>query len=467
MVASVREIPRRERLRASGRSGTDAATLRAMGPPDPDRLYSKVTRRLMPWLFLGYIVAYLDRVNVSFAKLQMSEALAFSEAVYGLGAGIFFIGYFLFEVPSNVMLHRVGARIWLARIMVTWGVLSAAMMFVTAPTSFYVLRFLLGAAEAGFFPGVIYYLTQWYPASRRGRVTALFMTGIAVCSVIGSLLSGWILQAFDGLNGWAGWQWLFLLEALPAIVIGILLLFKLPATFQDASWLDAQEKQSLSEALAAESGSAVAGTSAAGTYGAVFRDGRVWFACLIYFCAVVGLYGIGFWLPTLVAEMGFDRPLHIGALAAIPYAIAGVGMVLMGRSADRRNERRWHVAVPAMLGALGLAASTMVPGQPFFILAALSVATFGILTVPPLFWALPTAYLRGASAAVGIAIINSFGNLAGFASPYFVGWMRDKTGSTDVALYGVAGFVLLAGVLVVAGVPSSAGSQDASQPSTS
>lgn len=418
-------------------------------------LYPKVTRRIVPLLLLGYIVAYLDRVNVGFAKLQMLGDLGFSETVYGLGAGVFFLGYFLFEVPSNMILHRVGARVWIARIMISWGIISAAMMFVTTPTAFYVLRFLLGAAEAGFFPGIIYYLTHWFPARRRGRVTALFMTGIAISSTFGSLVSGWIMQRFDGTGGWAGWQWLFLLEALPAVLVGVYIFFRLDNSIRDARWLSENEKALLAADFAAVVPAART-QHAPTSFSDAFRDGRVWFACLIYFCAVTGLYGIGFWLPTIISDLGVKRPLDIGLLTAIPYAVAAVVMVGVGGSADKHSERRWHLAIPCALGALGLVLSVVLSHNAVFALAALTFATAGVLTVPPLFWSIPTAYLQGAAAAAGIAIINSFGNLAGFASPYLVGWIKDRTGSTDAGMYIVATFVFIAGVLVLVGIPARA-----------
>jgi MFS family permease len=324
-------------------------------------------------------------------------------------------------------------------------------MFVQTPTSFLVLRFLLGAAEAGFFPGVIYYLTQWYPASRRGKVTALFMTGIAICSTIGSVLSGWIMQTFDGVNGWSGWQWLFLLEALPAVLVGVYILFRLTNNIDGASWLSEREKALLRAELEREHRE-----HPAGSYWDALRDSRVWFACLIYFCIVMGLYGVGFWLPTIIADMGIQAPLHVGMLTAIPYAVAAVGMVLAGRSADKRNERRWHVAIPTALAACGLLLSVVLFDKTVLALAALSLATFGILTAAPLFWSLPTAYLRGAAAATGIAVINSFGNLAGFVSPYLVGWVRDRTGSTAAGIYIIAAFVLAAGILIIVGIPARA-----------
>jgi D-galactonate transporter len=414
-----------------------------------DDVYRKVSRRLLPILVLGYIAAYLDRVNVSFAKLQMLPELHWSQTVYGLGAGIFFVGYFLFEVPSNLLLHRFGARRWLARIMISWGLISGATMFVTTPAGFYALRFLLGVAEAGFFPGVIYYLTRWYPTERRGKVTALFMTGIAICSVVGSLLSGWIMQGLDGTQGWAGWRWLFLLEALPALVVGVCLWLALPDSIAHARWLTADEKRLLFGELGRD-----AERVSSSTLTDTLRDGRVWFACLIYFCAMTGLYGISFWLPTIIADMGVKNAFLVGVLTAIPYAVAAVGMVLVGRHADARRERRWHLAIPCALGALGLVISVSMAAHPTLALGALTLATFGILTAAPLFWSLPTAYLRGAAAAAGIAVINSCGNLAGFLSPYVVGWLKDLTGSTAMGMYYVAAFLMLGAVLVLVGVPA-------------
>lgn len=421
--------------------------------PDESNLremaYSKVTKRLIPLLFLCYFVAYLDRVNVSFAKLQMLDDLKLSDTVYGLGAGIFFIGYFLFEVPSNVILHRTGARFGIARIMITWGLISSAMTWVTGSTSFYVLRFLLGAAEAGFFPGIILYLTYWYPAERRGRITALFMTAVAVSGVVGSALSGWIMQYFDGAYGWAGWQWLFLLEGLPSVLLGLFVLSYLDDDIAGATWLNAREKSVLIEAIARD-----AGQKKEGSIVAALLDPRVWLTGGIYFCFVAGLYGVGFWLPTIISGMGVKDPLEVGFLTAIPYAAGAIGMVLVGKSADHHRERRWHVAVPAGLGAVGLVLGVLIGSHTVPAMIALSLGAFGILTTLPLFWSLPTAFLVGTSAAAGIAFINSIGNLAGFLSPFAVGWIKDLTHSTDSGMYLIASLVLLGGFLVIAFVPA-------------
>ena len=406
--------------------------------------YAKVTWRLIPFLFLCYVFAYLDRVNVGFAKLQMLSDLKFSETIYGLGAGIFFIGYFIFEVPSNIALHRFGARKWIARIMISWGVISASMIFVKSPTMFYVLRFLLGVAEAGFFPGIILYLTYWYPASRRSKITALFMTGIPIAGVIGGPLSGWILNHFHGMSGMPGWQWLFLLEAIPSIVTGFVVLAYLDDRIASAKWLSAEEKALLEKGLASESGH-IEVYSAAGA----FTNKRVWVLSACYFGIIMGLYGIGFWLPTLIKASGVTDSFDVGLLTMIPYGAAAVAMVAIGRSSDRNKERRWHVALPAVLGAIGLAASTFVPQNTVLAVLSLTVATVGILGALCQFWSIPPAFLGGAAAAAGIALINSVGNLAGFVSPYLVGWIKDLTQSTDVGLYCIAVSLLAAAAIVL------------------
>ncbi|TIS81896.1 MAG: MFS transporter, partial [Mesorhizobium sp.] len=309
--------------------------------------YSKVFWRIVPFLMLCYVVAYLDRVNIGFAKLQMSADLGFSETVYGLGAGIFFIGYFLFEVPSNVILHKVGARMWIARIMITWGLISAGFMFVTSAPTFYLLRFLLGVAEAGFYPGIILFLTYWYPSHRRAKIIAVFMSAIPVSGILGNPLSGWIMDSFDGAHGLAGWQWMFLIEAVPAVLLGIAVLFFLDNGIRQAKWLSETEKQALEEEIAREERHKESGHSVAG----IFRDRRVWLMCLIYFTFVMGQYGLTFWMPTLVKATGITGNFNIGLISAIPFICAVVVMNLFGRSADRHRERRWHLVVPALLGA--------------------------------------------------------------------------------------------------------------------
>jgi MFS family permease len=374
----------------------------------------------------------------------MLTDLKFSETIYGLGAGIFFIGYFIFEVPSNIALHRFGARKWIARIMLSWGVISAAMIFVKTPTAFYVLRFLLGVAEAGFFPGIILYLTYWFPSSRRAKITAMFMTGIPIAGVIGGPLSGWILNTFNGTGGMVGWRWLFLLEALPSIIGGIAVLFYLDDKISAAKWLSAEEKSQLEKGLANESGH-IEVHSASGA----FTNRRVWVLCLCYFGIIMGLYGISFWLPTLIKASGVNDAFNVGLLTMIPYGAAAIAMVLLGRSSDRSKERRWHVALPAVIGAIGLVASTLVPHSVALAVVSLTFATIGILGALCQFWAIPPAFLGGVAAAAGIALINSVGNLAGFVSPYLVGWIKDMTHSTDMGLYCVAASLLVAAAIVL------------------
>ncbi|PFH07711.1 D-galactonate transporter [Collimonas sp. PA-H2] len=406
--------------------------------------YAKVTWRLLPMLFLCYVASYLDRVNVGFAKLQMLNDLKFSETVYGLGAGIFFLGYFIFEIPSNMMLHRVGARLWIARIMITWGIISGAMIFVDSPTSFYAMRFLLGVAEAGFFPGVILYLTYWYPAHRRGKMTALFMTGVPVSGVIGGPLPGWIMKALPGVHGLAGWQWMFILEAIPSLLLGVVVIFYLQDRIRGAAWLSEQEKQLLESQIQAETSQ-----KQEVSLGRMFANPRVWLMALIYFCFVMGLYGVSFWLPTIIKTTGVTDTFNIGLLTAIPYATAAIAMILIGHSADKRRERRWHVAIPAVLGCIGLIFSTVYDHNTLLAMSALTLATVGIISVLPLFWSLPTAFLGGAAAAAGIALINSLGNLAGFVSPYLVGWLKDQTHSTNSGMYVLAASLLLGAALTL------------------
>jgi D-galactonate transporter len=408
------------------------------------KTYAKVTARLLPFLFICYVAAYLDRVNVGFAKLQMLNDLKFSETVYGLGAGIFFIGYFFFEVPSNIIMHKVGARVWIGRIMITWAILSGAMMYVSSPTMFYVLRFFLGVAEAGFFPGIVLYLTYWFPAQRRSRMNALFMIGIPIAGVIGGPLSGWILNALHGSHGLAGWQWLFVVEAVPSLVLGVITIFYLPNSISAASWLSPDEKQLLEENIAGDS----AGKADHALSG-VFGNLRVWLMAAIYFCCMMGLYGVGFYLPTLIKAAGVKDALDVGLLTAIPYGCAVVAMLAIAKSADRTRERRWHFAIASALGGLGLMLATVYGDNVMLAMAALSLGTAGLLATMPVFWTYPSAILGGTAAAAGIAMINSIGNLAGFVSPSIIGWMKDITHSTNAGMYVVSGALFLGAVLAL------------------
>jgi MFS family permease len=409
-----------------------------------DSIYEKVTRRIVPLLFMCYVVAYLDRVNVGFAKIQMLADLKFSETVYGLGAGIFFLGYFLFEVPSNILLHRVGARLWIARVMITWSIVSAATLFVKTPTMFYALRFLLGLAEAGLFPGVILYLTYWYPARRRANILALFITGIPVAGFVGAPLSGWIMNSVSGAHNLAGWQWLFLIEAVPSLVMGIVVLLFLDNSVENARWLSADEKALLARNLAEDREGAQSRRTRDG-----FTNPRVWLMCVLYFFIMMGLYGVGFYLPTLIKNTGVSNPLSVGLLTALPYAVAVVAMLIVSRHSDARRERRWHITIPALAGTLGWVASAAFMHEPVLATIALTVATAAVLVTMTQFWVLPTAMLTGAAAASGIAVINSVDNLAGFVSPYLIGGIIDATHSTLLAVVALAISMLVVGALAL------------------
>ncbi len=411
--------------------------------PDENRIYAKVFWRFVPFLMLCYVAAYLDRVNVGFAKLQMSADLGFSETADGLGAGIFFLGYFLFEVPSNLVLSKLGARVWLARIMISWGLISACFMFVRSTSVFYLLRFLLGAAEAGFYPAIIFYLTCWFPSQRRAKVIAIFMAAIPIAGIFGNPLSGWIMVGMAGAYGLPGWQWLFLIEALPALVLGVAIYFYLDNDIRDAAWLTEDEKRLLERNLLTPGHQ----QRGAQSLTEVFCDPRVWLMCFIYFAFVMGQYGLTFWMPTLVKYVGVTGDFSIGMVSAIPFTCAAIAMVLFGRSADRHRERRWHLVVPALLGALGFIAAANT-GSTVLAVACLSLAAAGVITCAPLFWSLPTAFLSGTAAAVGIAAINSVGNLAGFVSPYLIGTLTDLTGSSRTGMY-VLAIMLIAGAMAV------------------
>lgn len=407
------------------------------------KTYAKVARRLIPFLMLCYLGAYLDRVNVGFAKLQMLNDLRFSETVYGIGAGIFFLGYFLFEVPSNVILHKVGARNWLARIMLTWAVISASFVFVKTPTTFYVLRFLLGIAEAGFAPGVILYLTYWFPAARRAKALSMFFMAIPLAGILGGPLSGWIMHAFQGAHGLDGWKWLFMLEALPSLFLGVAIFLYLDNGIASAKWLSDDEKSLLKRNVDNDRTKATEHVSIR----AFVRDRRLWLMAGIYFCVVLGQYGLTFWLPTIVRRTGVADPLWVGVLTAIPYICAIIALPILGGSADKRRERRLHLAIPMLVSAAAFATLPML-GSVGASIVCVSVAAAGILASSSLFWALPTAVLGGMSAAAGIAAVNCFANLAGFFSPAIVGWLNDFTGKATAGLIFISTAVVLGAVLV-------------------
>ncbi len=406
---------------------------------------AKVGWRLLPFLLLLYVVAWLDRVNIGFAALQMNADLGFSAAVYGFGAGVFFIGYAAFEIPSNLILARVGARLWIARIMITWGILSVAMMYVQGPMSFYVLRFLLGVAEAGFLPGIIYYLGNWYPAAERARAVSWFMLAIPLSTVIGGPLAGVILE-LDGWHGLTGWQWLFLLEGLPAVVLGFVVLVYLTDSPDKAEWLLPEQRQWLAERLAREQ-RATHERHGIGLRAALLHP-TVWLLGLIIFACQCGSYGLTLWIPQIVQGLSGLGNLAVSAISALPYVAAAIGMIVIGRSSDRSGERLLHIAIPSAIGALGFIASAYfvspVPGM-----IALTVAAVGDLSTRGPFWTLPTRFLTGSAAAAGIGLINTLGSLGGFVGPYAVGVVRQVTGSFAGGLLFLALLLLLAAVAAV------------------
>jgi D-galactonate transporter len=408
------------------------------------RTIAKVTWRLIPFLIVCYFVSFLDRVNLGFAGAAISKEFAFSATVFGLGAGIFFIGYFLFEVPSNILLDKFGARRWIARIMLTWGLVSGATAFIQGEYSFYAIRFILGVAEAGFFPGIILYLTYWFPAAYRARIVGLFMVAIPISSVIGAPVSQWVLT-FDGMAGLAGWQWLFLIEAAPSLVLAAVVLGYLTDKPSQAAWLEADERQWLTDTLEAERKHRESVKKF--KLGETLTNPRVLLLSLVYFGDVAALYGVGFWLPQILGPLHLSPLANVGALA-IPYAVGAVGMVLWVRRSDRTGERKLHTAIPAFVACLGLA---LVPlaSDPVVEVALLCVAALGIFAMLPVFWTLPTAFLTGTAAAGGIALVNSIGNLSGYVGPQVIGLIKDKTGGYDGGLWFLAACAFAAGVIVL------------------
>jgi len=403
----------------------------------------KFATRLVPFLALLYFAAFIDRTSVSFAAEGMNRDLGFSSYIYGLGAGIFFLGYVLFEVPSNLFLHAVGARRWIARIMISWAVIAGAMALVKGPTSFYVVRLLLGVAEAGFFPGVVYFLTRWVPAMERARLIGLFMTAIPISTALGGPLAGAILR-LDGLAGLAGWQWLYVLETIPSLLLGLVTLAYLPDTPSEARWLTPQEKDSLLRTLEAEAASREVryGSGLSG----MLRDPRIWTFCLAYFGVEIGLYGVILWLPQIFAATGVPSAM-VSYAVAIPYAIAAIAMVWWCRHSDHTNERVGHIVAASLIGFLGLAASAYWSSAAALSVTAITLGAVGTLAILPIFWTLPAARLNGRAAAGGIALINAVGNLGGFVGPFVIGWIKNATGSFTLGLLIIAGGVLLTGLI--------------------
>ncbi|MBP0623626.1 MFS transporter [Cupriavidus consociatus] len=406
-------------------------------------LYSKINWRLLPFLLVCYLFAYLDRVNVGFAKLQMQSDLGFSDAAYGVGAGIFFIGYVLFELPSNLMLPRVGARKTFSRILVLWGITSACMLFVRNVPTFYAMRFLLGVFEAGFAPGMIYYLSCWYGPQRMARAIAIVFLAGPIGGIVGGPVSAWLMTALAGKAGLAGWQWMFLVEGLPCILLGVMALRLVPDRPAQASWLSEQERR----LLEAELSPAAAHKH---SFKAVAKDARVYVLALAYFCIIATIYAISFWLPSLIKAQGVNDTVQLGWYSAIPYVAAAFGMVYMGRRSDRLGERRFHCAVPALGAAVLLAASFATDGNLLVSLVLLTLATMGLWMAYTVFWAMPAEYIKGPAAAGGIALINTIGLSGGFWGPAVIGWTKSATGSLGHGVLLMASLPLLAAVIVLA-----------------
>jgi MFS transporter, ACS family, tartrate transporter len=404
------------------------------------RTVRKVVTRLMPALLILYIIAYLDRVNVTFAQDKLQSDLGFSGAVYGLGAGIFFIGYFLLEVPSNLALRRFGARKWMARIMLTWGVIAGCTALVRTPAEFYIVRFLLGMAEAGFFPGMILYLSYWFPARERARAVGFFMSAIAISYAIGAPISGGIMSAMGGVAGLTDWQWLFIIQGIPAVIAAVLVWVKLPDGPADAGWLEPDERDWLKQRLDGEDE-----RRERQSLGETLKDRRVLLFALLYFTMVINVYGLSFWVGEIVDKIGGLSDVGKGFVTAIPYAVAIIGMVVIPRHSDRTGERKLHVSVCLALSAAAFVVSTLV--SPVAAIAALAVGLFFLLGCHGVFWTMPAALLSGAAAAAGIALINSIGNLGGFGGPYLVGLIKDATGSTNGGLIVLAAIAAIGAVL--------------------
>jgi MFS family permease len=378
----------------------------------------------------------------------MMHDLALSDAVYAAGAGIFFIGYFFFEVPSNVLLKKFGARVWIARIMISWGIISSCMMFVSDEWSFYALRFILGIAEAGFFPGIIYYLTLWYPSSLRSTRTAWFAAAVPVAGVIGNPASGWIMDFFSGSMGLAGWQWLFLAEGIPSIVVGFWVLAYLDSSIGDAKWLDEKEKELLEQNLALENRSKTEHRLID-----AFKSGKVYALSCSYCTLAIGLYGITFWLPTIVEAFGMTDYLEVGLVTAIPYGVSVVGMIFVSRHSDKTGERRLHYSANMLMGAAGLVLSGVFAANPHVAIIFLSIATWGVIGSIPLFWPMPAAFLAGTAAAAGIGIINSIGNLGGYVGPNIAVWAKAISDDTSAALYIIAAILCLGAAVTFFAIP--------------
>lgn len=419
--------------------------------PELEQTYKKILFRLIPFLMVLWILAWIDRVNIGFVKLTMLDDLKWSEAIYGLGAGIFFLGYFFFEVPSNLLLQKIGAKKTIMRITIGWGLTSIAMMFVKTPEMFYFLRFLLGVFEAGFYPGIILYLTYWFPNDRRAKAFGMFMSASAFAGVIGGPLAGWIMTNMNGVNGWSGWQWVFLIEGIPSVIAGVVTCFYLTDRPEQAKWLTARERQLVhadlerdQQALGDREHSMLAS----------LRDSKIWILIAIYFCIIAANSSLTFYGPTLVKEVGFTSPLAVGWIMAAAYLCGAAGMIYNGFRSDKHQESRWHCGLAAALGAVSLLViAVMLERSAAVVLVALTLAIVGTMSAIPVFWQMPNRFLSGTAAAGGVALINSIANLAGFGAPFMLGMIKTQTGSLAPGLYVVAAVEACAMLLILALIP--------------
>lgn len=421
---------------------------------DKAKLYSKIAWRIMPILLISYIVGYLDRVGISFSKFQMMPDIlqgnvSMAEAVYGLGAGVFFIGYIIAGVPSNILLSKYGARKVIALLMLVWGTISMLSIFITNPTQFYLARFLLGLAEAGFYPGVILYLTLWFPSSQRAKMTALFVCGIPVSNIIGGPLCGWIIENMNGMFELSGWQWLFFISGPRAVLIAVVIFFFLDNTYQSAKWLSPQEKEMITQDMAQGASKKVGadGTAQEWTMKTMLKSSAFTKMWLICFCTVMGQGGLAFWVPTMIRDTGVSSVMDIGLLTMLPYMLAVVAMLMAARSSDKHRERRWHIIVPFCIAAVSLIFIGLFPDNKVIVMVALCIAVASSLVPSPLFWSLPNAIFTGTCAAAGIALINSIANIGGFISPYIIGYFKNTTESNLVAMCVLSSMMILGAIL--------------------
>ncbi|CAN7288621.1 MFS transporter [Trinickia sp. LjRoot230] len=424
---------------------------------DDHQLFVKAAWRTIPFLFVCYVVSFLDRINIGFAQLQMKHDLGFSDAMYGLGAAVFYIGYVLCEVPSNMLLVKYGARRTFTRIMLLWGSASVSMMFVSKPSHFYLLRFMLGVFEAGFFPGIVLYLTYWFPANRRAAVMSVFFAGVAVAGVLGGLMSGWIMRDMGGVLGLYGWQWMFALEGAPALLLAFVAFFYLVDKPQDARWLsDAQKTRLVALCTQNDRGPQSRSTHDTRSFVAALVNPRVYLFAFIYFSLTCASLTLNFWMPLMIRDFGIKDVVHVSLYTVIPNAIGAVGLILIARRSDRKAERRRHFAFCTIGGGVALAALTLHLSSFAAMLAILSVAAALIFAALPIFWAVPASYLSGNAAASGIALISSIGITSGIVSPWVIGQIRTSTGSMDLAVYLLAGLLVMSGIALMAGVKKTA-----------